>query len=882
MAEMYNKNCITVDGRMDEPVWEKAKEYTGFRRPKSQGGEMVPAQTFVKFVFCEDRVFVGYKCMEPKMQEVIENHPHQEIWGSDRIELFISPAGDAFDYYQFVTTFGGKQVTNYYAEGGQIQPDPYAPDWKSAVYAGEDYWSLEMEIPLTAFYMTNNGRMRDKWLVNVIRCRPEDKEVPYGINSSCCVLDRNFVEMDRFLAIDGVPMRPLCDDICIASAAADITEKTEDGYRGTMTVQTINAVAGEFVFTSSHCEATKVSLNAGANEFTAPCSFSAEGRCRISLELTREEDGVLFKRYYPIKVIYEPIRLRMTLPEYRNNFYPGQDYSKVVGKVTAAKPVTLKLEGPGIETQVLTPNADGSFRFETPNFGLGEAWLTATIDGYELKKKIRRLAPTGRMMTWISGGNLIVNGEPVLSRRMYSPYYRGGEAFDRRYNADNLHETREICGQKGYMKAEIFLQEKHLSLAEIHKDAMPSEAVRKFLDSRIEENKDRDFAYYYLFDEPECRGVSPVYVKNIYEYVADKDPYHVVMLTTRAADKHTDCADWFETHPYINPLNLEDGSRVYDRPLRTLGKFVDDIVKLNRPDKCIGFLPTCFAYKWKSKYSDYPTLDEIICHTWAAMIHGGKTLDPYAYHDMNDRPALYEGMRYIFSSFEALDKLVLLGERTVLLRTEDVEAVLYDKGDEQMFALVNFTQKPQTVTLENISGTWHEFRHGRTITGNTFELKPLEVLVGTSEVKDADLPTYQEVAALVDKLEYQRTHRGNLLFDRDADIAITASAPTSKYKLFDGMVDNHAWAQAGDMEKFMELDLTKVKPTFNKVVIGGWHIDDMTIQVRNGGELTAPAIAEVKTEEFSTTFILKEAICPEALRLEFPQRRVEVYEIEVF
>jgi len=56
----------------------------------------------------------------------------------------------------------------------------------------------------------------------------------------------------------------------------------------------------------------------------------------------------------------------------------------------------------------------------------------------------------------------------------------------------------------------------------------------------------------------------------------------------------------------------------------------------------------------------------------------------------------------------------------------------------------------------------------------------------------------------------------------------------------------------------------------------------MAIKIRNGEELSTPAIAEVKTEEFSTTFMLAEPICPDALRLEFGERRVELYEIEVF
>ena len=83
------------------------------------------------------------------------------------------------------------------------------------------------------------------------------------------------------------------------------------------------------------------------------------------------------------------------------------------------------------------------------------------------------------------------------------------------------------------------------------------------------------------------------------------------------------------------------------------------------------------------------------------------------------------------------------------------------------------------------------------------------------------------------------------------------------------------------MEKFIELDLTKVKPTFTKVVVNGWHIDDAKLILKNGEETIAVDV-DVQTEEFATTFLLKQAVTPDALRLEFAQKRVELYEIAVF
>jgi len=884
--KLYDKNCITLDGRMDEPVWDAVEGLTGFRQIKSQNGTLAPdtEQTIFKVLPCEDRIYVGFKCMEPDVQQVIASHPNRPIWMGDRVELFLITSEANFDFYQFVVTFSGQMISNYYIESGNAQPDPYAPDWKSAVYVGDNYWSVEMEIPLTAFYMTSNDRWRKDWRANVIRCRSYDINNIQSITTCWAECDRSFWELENFKPIYNLPARPACDELRINTVSVKLLEQTETGYLGTMTVSTTNPEDATFVFSSEYADTVTVALKQGENEFTVPCYFEKLGRCPIPLELTRIYDNKVFKRYYRQTVTFEPIVMQFTSPEYRCNFYPGQDYSKIAGRIITTKPATLKLEGPGIRTQTVTPDSEGNFTFETPDFEIGDAFITATVDGYEKVQKIRRLAPTGHTMAWISGGNLIVDGEPLLARWIYAAYYRGGEALRRKYDADNLHDTRQVEIASGSVHPVDHLKACGLSNAEQREDRMPSAALFERLEKVIEANKNRDFVYYYIADEPECAMYSPIYFKYIYDYIAEKDPYHVIMMASRHPVGFLECADWFQVHPYISPEIKQDGTRGYYRPMKSMGSFVDKIAKLNRPDKCVGFLPTCFSTESYNKYGDYVTLDEYICHTWAAMIHGAKTLWPYAYHDMNDRPALYEGCRYIFSSLGALDKLLLLGKRTVLARTDDYEAVLYEHEAEKMFVSVNFTQQPQTVTLGGISGTWHEFRHDRTITGNTVHMEPLEVIIGTNTVKDTGLPTYAETAALIDKLEYERTHTGSLLFGRWRDIEMTSSTRkyASRFKLFDGVWDDFGCLIREEPDNYAEFDLTKVKPTFQKITIGGWHLEDMQVKVRIGDELITPKVVEEQTEEFSKTVLLKDAVTPDALRLEFMGREAELYEIAVF
>ncbi len=885
--KLFSKNCITLDGRMDEAVWGDAREFTGFKNLKHIDGKAVAEQTFFKILPCEDRLYIGFRCEEPDMAYLLEHYQNAHIYVGDHVELFFSPSGDHSEFYQFFVSPANNRVAFYYEEGGFTKPDPYEPIWNSAVYLGEDFWSCEIEIPLTAFYMTRDHMWSDKWLFNATRTRNK-RGVAYTsggcVNSSWSLMNMNFFEPENFNKVSGFPKRAIRDDVYIASAVADMTVKNENGYEGTMTVRVTSAVAGEYEFSTDYTDSVKVFLQAGEDTITVPGAFAEQIRYPVTLTLTRLSDGVAISRVYPTLASYEPIKIHMTLPEYRNNFYPGQDYSKVAGNATAAKPITLKLEGPGIETQVVTPDENGNFCFDTANFEEGEAFLTATTEDCEIVRKIRRLPPSGRRMSWISGGNLIVDGKATIRRNIYSDGWRGGEIFRRKYAVEPQYQTPEVQATRGYMRIDVLMRGCDSVGGEALQDAMPSETMLRKIDEVMEANRDHDFVYYYIADEPECRNVSQIYLKNLYEYIADKDPYHVISIASRGADRYVECADWFETHPYIGPAITEDGTRIYSRPINTVGRYVDDISKLNRSDKCIGFLPTSFASKFVSLRGDYPTFDEMLAHCWAATVRGSKTLWPFAYMDLPDRAAIYEGTRFVFSSHEALQKFILFGKRTTIINTPEVEATRFDCEDgSSMFVVLNKVQTPQTVTVPGIEGTWCNFRRASDITTNTFDLIPFEVIIGTTEDYSGDLPTYQQVKAICDNHDYKRTHCKSLLYERRADIGIKGSIDSrSWYKLFDGVEDDLGWEHYGKNPKYVELDLTQIKPTFSQISICGWNIDTMQVTVRNGEEWKPIEIAQEVNSEFKRVFTLKTPITPDGLRMDFPnQEKVELFEVDV-
>ena len=112
-TKLYDKNCITMDGRMDEPVWETVPAYTGFSKLGSGAEVPEDSQTIFKILPCEDRVYVGVKCMEPEMDR-LKASSDNSMNHVDAVELFVAPSGSDYDYYQFFISAKGSKSSVYW------------------------------------------------------------------------------------------------------------------------------------------------------------------------------------------------------------------------------------------------------------------------------------------------------------------------------------------------------------------------------------------------------------------------------------------------------------------------------------------------------------------------------------------------------------------------------------------------------------------------------------------------------------------------------------------------------------------------------------------------------------------------------------------------
>ncbi|MBQ2631338.1 MAG: hypothetical protein IJG13_16800 [Kiritimatiellae bacterium] len=885
---------VKIDGQLDEAAWRSARWEGGFLVPnarKVNGVRTPQCRTEFAILADADNVYVGIRAYHDGM-DYMKGMPRNSKWGAEGVEVYLSPDGTAFNFYQFLVTYQGDTYAMYYSEYGAIRPDPYGPRWESRIADADYGYSVEMRFPLSAFYMTRNDRWSDTWKVNVGRSlrRCANVGAKSGGEYSCwCDVDYAFADSFCFRSISGFPMRKASGDLYISAAVAEPRGVKDGKPIGDIVMSIFASEGGAFTVFTPYSRPELIELKVGGNSVAIPASFPPNARYQTWFSVRRESDGSICEREYPLKVDYQPIRLKLTKPGFRDNFYPGQDSSAVEGRVEALSgaPVRLTLKGPGLKETTVKPSADGSFHFDTAGFADGDATLTAASGDETLTKRIRKLPPlpAGRHATWIENGNLMFDGKPVARRNIYAEGFMGGKAFDEKYKSDDLHLTKEITC---IANLDIRDLDKNIVFTEAQQDCMPSRRVLDWLDKQIArswtDRKDR--CYYYIVDEPECHGISDVYMRHIYEYVAEKDPYHVISCCSRAGETYIDIADWFETHPYINPHMDANGKRIYTRDFNTIGSSVDAFKPQDHPDKCIGGTPTCFAYAG----CDYPTFEEYLLNCWCEFVRGAKTMYPYAYHDLGDRPTLYEGTRYLFESMQALEDVLLFGRRETLARTDDYECALWTMpAGDRVFALLNFTQKSLTVNLPKLCGNYREFRGSRTFENpKSIALAPLESLVACEKARDAGLKPLVQVAKEIADAEYARTHRGNQLAGRHGDFDVTTSTKRrgawvdDAVKAFDGTTNVLAWYDAADYrEKFYQLGFSKFTPKFREIRVFGRPVAGLKVKMLVDGEWQSPPPAGVEVAGDCATVRFAKTFAPEKLRLEFPKGRVELYEIEL-
>ncbi len=148
-ALRVEKGAITVDGVLDEPVWDRAETGWGWRQQEpTRGGPASVLSTF-KVAYDADAIYFAVACWEDDMANVASRLSRRDdLMSSDMVSIYIDPYHDRTTGYNFRINPLGVQYDSYIFDNGDRDEDWNAV-WAAETSMDDRGWYVEMRIPFS-------------------------------------------------------------------------------------------------------------------------------------------------------------------------------------------------------------------------------------------------------------------------------------------------------------------------------------------------------------------------------------------------------------------------------------------------------------------------------------------------------------------------------------------------------------------------------------------------------------------------------------------------------------------------------------------------------------------------------------------------------------
>ena len=159
---------ITVDGVMDEEVWQSANHIPFLNNHWPIDSGRADADTKIWLGFDDEYMYVAAR-MHDQGTRIVQslNRDEPNFWSSDGFSVLVDPVNQRTNGYLFGVNAGGAQLEATISTGGNERMDRnWDNKWYSAVTQQEDYWLVEMAIPFKTLRYSPDAT---DWGINFIR-----------------------------------------------------------------------------------------------------------------------------------------------------------------------------------------------------------------------------------------------------------------------------------------------------------------------------------------------------------------------------------------------------------------------------------------------------------------------------------------------------------------------------------------------------------------------------------------------------------------------------------------------------------------------------------------------------------------------------------------
>jgi hypothetical protein len=136
-----------LDGRLDDPVWQKATATDAFTQKQPEGGKPPTERTVVRILYDDDALYVGFDCEQRRSEVVGRLTRRDRDVETDSISVILDTRSDGKTAFEFYVNPAGVIADALHFNDNDITLD-WDENWEAKTALLPHGWSAEFRIPL--------------------------------------------------------------------------------------------------------------------------------------------------------------------------------------------------------------------------------------------------------------------------------------------------------------------------------------------------------------------------------------------------------------------------------------------------------------------------------------------------------------------------------------------------------------------------------------------------------------------------------------------------------------------------------------------------------------------------------------------------------------
>lgn len=137
---------ITLDGKLDEAEWQRARPSDTFTQQYPQEGAAPTDRTVVRVLYDDRVLYIGIDCIQTRTPVVPRLTRRDRVTSADRVTVDISSRSDGLTAFHFGVNAAGVLDDGIYFDENVYSAD-WDENWQAATFIRADGWSVELMIP---------------------------------------------------------------------------------------------------------------------------------------------------------------------------------------------------------------------------------------------------------------------------------------------------------------------------------------------------------------------------------------------------------------------------------------------------------------------------------------------------------------------------------------------------------------------------------------------------------------------------------------------------------------------------------------------------------------------------------------------------------------